>query len=106
MFRILAVILVSGLVVRSERKKNPTQDLASEAFMSTAFFYGITLASVYAIQIGVIAAELFGGGGMTFNEEVRFVLGIHDFSTQGIVTAFILSHLPYLAYYGIVRSSR
>lgn len=93
-------------MVRSERKRNPNQDLASEAFMSTAFFYGITLASVYAIQIGVIAAELFGGGGMTFNEEIRFVLGIHDFSTKGIVITFILSHLPYLAYYGIVRAAK
>lgn len=73
-FRILSVVLVSGLVIRSEKKKYPNQNLSDEAFMSTAFFYGITLASLYAIQIGVIAAELFGNGGMTFQEEIRFVL--------------------------------
>ena len=58
-FRILAVVLVSGLVIRAEKKKYPNQNLSDEAFMSTAFFYGITLASLYAIQIGVIAAEMF-----------------------------------------------
>lgn len=52
-------MLVSGLVIRGEKKRYPNQNLSDEAFMSTAFFYGITLASLYAIQIGVIAAEMF-----------------------------------------------
>lgn len=43
---------------------------------------------------------------MTFVEEMKFITGLHDFSTRGIVTTFILSHLPYLAYYLVVRNSK
>lgn len=104
--RVFAVIAIARSVSRSERRRFPYQDLSRDAFLSTAFFYGITLATVYAIQIGVMAFELLGDGTMTVGEEIRFVLGIQDFSSKGIVMAFVLSHLPYFAYYWVVRSAK
>ena len=91
---------------RKECKKHPNQNLSTDAFLSAVFFYGITLATLYAIQIGVIGFELMGKGNMTLSEEIKFILGIRDFSAKGIVTAFLLSHLPYLAYYVVGRTSR
>ncbi len=106
LFRSLAVFFIVRSVVTAYRKTHPNSTVSDSAFMSTVFFYGMTLAILYAVQIGVIVAELLGNGEMTFLEEVKFVLGIRDFSTGAIVSAFVYSHIPYLAYYLTVRTAR
>lgn len=58
--RTMAVVLVSWGVAKREMKAHPNQDLSSDAFLSAVFFYGITLATVYAIQIGVLVFEIVG----------------------------------------------
>lgn len=58
--RTVAVVLVARSVAKREMKAHPSQDLSSDAFLSAVFFYGITLATVYAIQIGVLTFEIVG----------------------------------------------
>ena len=100
--RIVAVVWIVRTVAKAEKRKNPVSDLPPNAFVSSIFFYGITLAFLYVMDIGVIIAELFFRK-WEMTGTMAFLLGVPDFSTAAIVKAFFFSHFPYVAYYLSVR---
>ncbi len=50
-------------------------------FLSTIFFYGITLLLVYLAQIGYLVAQTVLGNPSSFVSKIEFLLGIDSFGT-------------------------
>lgn len=69
---VLAIVFVGGRVRESQTVQNSSQI----PFLSTVFFYGLSLLSIYVGQIIFICFHLFFGNHVSFMGEMKFLMGI------------------------------
>jgi hypothetical protein len=72
-------------------------------FLSTFFFYGITLLLVYLGQIGYVIFHLLYVKEARFLAEMQFLLGVDSFTSGAILSAFFAGHIPFLVYYFFLK---
>jgi hypothetical protein len=72
-------------------------------FLSTVFFYGMTLLMVTVLQLGLIIFHLIFSDVFSFIEELRMLFGIRSFSVNAIFYTFIIGHIPYIVYFFYLR---
>ena len=92
---ILALMLSHQRIAEAKLIKNPE----AIPFLSTIFFYGITLLLVYLGQMGYVIFHIIFIPATSFLSQIEFLLGISSFSGVAIVTAFLAGHIPYIVYF-------
>ena len=92
---ILALMLSQGRTAEARLLKNPE----AIPFLSTIFFYGITLLLVYLGQMGYVIFHIIFVPATSLMSQIEFFLGISSFSGVAIVTAFLAGHIPYIVYF-------
>lgn len=94
------IVVVAVLLSRAKVKEALTLwNPSSVPFLSTFFFYGITLFLLYLGQICYIAFQIFFAVKIDLMNELRFLFWLSEFSVSGIIAAFLAGHVPYMAYF-------
>jgi uncharacterized membrane protein YqjE len=96
---IVALTLAHPRIVEAKDLQNPE----AVPFLSTIFFYGITLLLVYLGQMGYVLFHLIAAPASSIIDQIEFLLGISSFSGMAIVTAFLSAHIPYVVYFLILK---
>lgn len=78
---VLSIVFAGGRVRESLGVPNASQI----PFLSTVFFYGLSLLLTYLGQIVFICFHLFFSSGVSLASELRFLLGVGEVSVAGIL---------------------
>lgn len=78
---VLAIVFAGSRVRESASVPNASQI----PFLSTVFFYGLSLLLTYLGQIIFICFHLFFSSGVSLASELRFLLGVGEVSVAGIL---------------------
>ena len=87
--RVIATIIALAMAHSRIEEARTLTNPDSIPFLSTIFFYGITLLLVYLGQIGYVLFHLFLSQNASFFQEIKFLLGVSSFSGSAFVIAFI-----------------
>lgn len=96
---VLAIVFVDGRVRESQTVQNSSQI----PFLSTVFFYGLSLLCIYVGQIVFICFHLFLASHVNFMSEMRFLMGVGEMSVSGILGGILAGHVPYLVYFFFLK---
>lgn len=94
-FVLLALILSESCIREAKTLENPE----NIPFLSTCFFYCITVLLFYVIQIFVVSYHLFFLDNFSLIKELQFLFGVMDFSIWSLAVALISGHIPFLIYF-------
>ncbi len=78
--RVVATIIALGMVHSRIEEARALTNPDPIPFLSTIFFYGITLLLVYLGQIGYVLFHLLVSHNTSFLQEIKFLLGVSSFS--------------------------
>ncbi len=79
------------------------QNWSQIPFLSTVFFYCVTLLSLYVAQILFVVFHIFVSTEVSLMNELKFILWINSFSVSGILSGILAGHIPYLMYFFFLK---
>lgn len=102
---IKSLIVVISLIFANPRVRESfaLQNYSQIPFLSTVFFYCVSLLILYVGQILFVVFHLFVSTGVSLLSELKFILGISDFSVFGIMNSLLAGHVPYLVYFFFLK---
>lgn len=100
----MTVILVIRFSVGKIMQLKEVEYTGSFSILSSVFFYGITLLILYSAQILYVLQNIFFGDWKSFGDAIHFLFWVSDFSVSTLFWTFVIAHIPYLAYYWVVRA--
>jgi hypothetical protein len=97
--RIVAIILALMLSQKRTAEVRLLKNPEAVPFLSTIFFYGITLLLVYLGQMWYVIFNIIFVPATSLISQIEFILGISSFAGVDIVSAFLAGHIPYIVYF-------
>lgn len=103
---LLRIFLVIFWLLISKGVLAYTKDISNTSgipFLSTVFFYGMTLLVMTILQLGLIIFHIAFSDAFSLMEEIRMLFWVHDFSINSLFSSLILGHVPYIIYFFYLR---